>query len=276
MAFVVVWLFFGYFDRRETSNSKPMYPVAEGQGLRLPPGPRLQTSPRTDLQEFRAREDALLDSYQWVDKSAGHRPNSDHRGDEDGGSARTAGTRSEAMKEASSVSPVSPVVALLVAAASLAIAAVPAAAQMTGHPAAGYKRTPGMPASTMPRRCARIGFDQNLNQQVPLDVRFTDEHGRAVTLGDYFGRRPVVLAFVYFECPMLCTQVLSAMTSSLNLLSIDAGKDFDVVAVSFDPRETPRQAPARKALTLERYDRPDAAAGWHFLTGDQEAIDRID
>jgi len=84
-----------------------------------------------------------------------------------------------------------------------------------------------------------------------------------------------VLAFLYYECPMLCTQVPSSMTSSLNLLSLDAGKDFDIVAVSFDPRETPAQAAARKATTLERYDRPTAAAGWHFLTGQQDAIERL-
>ena len=142
---------------------------------------------------------------------------------------------------------------------------------MTGPPAPGYKQQPGISASVMPAPLREIGFDQNLNQQLPLDTELTDETGRAVRLGDYFGSKPVVLAFVYYECPMLCTQVLSSMTSSLNLLSLDAGKDFDIVAVSFDPRETPAQAAARKATTLERYDRPTAAAGWHFLTGRQDA-----
>jgi protein SCO1/2 len=146
---------------------------------------------------------------------------------------------------------------------------------MTGAPAAGYKQQPGISASIVPAPLREIGFDQNLNQQVPLDTELTDETGRVVRLGDYFGSKPVVLAFVYYECPMLCTQVLSAMTSSLNLLSLDAGKDFDIVAVSFDPRETPAQAAARKAITLERYDRPGAAAGWHFLTGPKESIERL-
>ena len=178
------------------------------------------------------------------------------------------------MRAVSSVSSVSSVVALL-AAASLAIAAVPAAAQMSGNPVAGYKRDVGLPASTMPPALKEVGFDQKLNEQVPLDLRFTDEQGRAVALGDYFGRRPVVLAFVYFDCPMLCSQVLNATASSLDLMSIEAGRDFDVVAVSFDTRETPEKARARKALTLERYHHTDAAAGWHFLTGDQAAIDRL-
>ena len=160
-------------------------------------------------------------------------------------------------------------------AAALFFSAAPVLAQMTGPPAPGYKQPPGVPASVMPAPLREIGFDQNLNQQVPLDTELTDETGRAVRLGDYFGSKPVVLAFVYYECPMLCTQVLSAMTSSLKLLSLDAGKDFDIVAVSFDPRETPAQAAARKAVTLERYDRPGAAAGWHFLTGRKEAIDRL-
>ena len=148
-------------------------------------------------------------------------------------------------------------------------------AQMTGAPAPGYKQPPGIPASTMPAPLREIGFDQNLDQRVPLDVALTDDEGRSVRLGDYFGRRPIVLAFVYYECPMLCTQVLSALTGSLNLLSLTAGKDFDVVAVSFDPRETPKQAAARKAVAVERYDRPDAASGWHFLTGTSESIERL-
>jgi protein SCO1 len=163
----------------------------------------------------------------------------------------------------------------LVSLVSFVFTSVTVLAQMTGPPAPGYKQQPGLPASVMPAPLREIGFDQNLNHQLPLDTELTDESGRAVRLGDYFGSRPVVLAFVYYECPMLCTQVLSSMTSSLNLLSLDAGKDFDIVAVSFDPRETPAQAAARKATTLERYDRRTAAAGWHFLTGQQDAIERL-
>jgi protein SCO1/2 len=148
-------------------------------------------------------------------------------------------------------------------------------AQMTGTPTPGFKRDPGMTASTVPAPLREIGFDQNLDRPLPLDTTFHDEEGRTVRLGQYFGSRPVVLAFVYFDCPMLCTQVLSALTSTLGVLSIDAGKDFEIVTVSFDPRETPKDAAAKKRLYLERYQRPTAAQGWHFLTGDQFSIDRL-
>ena len=127
----------------------------------------------------------------------------------------------------------------------------------------------------MPKVLREIGFDQNLDRPVPLDVEFRDEEGRTVRLGDYFGAKPVVMAFVYFDCPMLCTMVISSITSSLNVLSLDAGGDFEVVMVSFDPRETPALAAAKKNEHLRRYDRPGAPAGWHFLTGGQASIDRL-
>src|ERR1700745_2136037 len=129
------------------------------------------------------------------------------------------------------------------------IASVHADAQMTGTPTPGFKRDPGMTASTVPAPLREIGFDQNLDRPLPLDTTFHDEEGRTVRLGQYFGSRPVVLAFVYFDCPMLCTQVLSALTSTLGVLSIDAGKDFDIVTVSFDPRETPKDAAATKSAS---------------------------
>jgi protein SCO1/2 len=146
---------------------------------------------------------------------------------------------------------------------------------MSGAPAAGYKREPAATASSMPPALRQIGFDQNLDQRLPLDAEFRDEAGRSVRLGDFFGSRPVVLAFVYYDCPMLCTQVLSAITSTLGVLALDAGRDFDVVFVSFDPREKPPLAAAKKAEYLERYKRPGSEGGWHFLTGDEPAIKRV-
>ncbi len=110
---------------------------------------------------------------------------------------------------------------------------------------------------------------------MPLDIPLVDEQGRSVTLGDYFGARPVVLALVYYECPMLCTHVLNSLASTLNVLALDPGKDFEIVTVSFDSREKPALAAAKKATYLTRYKRPGAAAGWHFLTGDQASIDRL-
>jgi protein SCO1/2 len=141
--------------------------------------------------------------------------------------------------------------------------------------AAGYKREPGMVSSSMPAALRSIGFDQNIDQHVPLDTVFRDEAGRTVRLGDYFGERPVVMVFAYYDCPMLCTQVINGLATALNVMSLNPGEDFEIVTVSFNPHDTPATATTKKALYLERYHRPGAAAGWHFLTGDQPAIDRL-
>jgi protein SCO1 len=170
---------------------------------------------------------------------------------------------------------VSSVVVILASAAALFIAAPAADAQMTSAPASAYRRDPGIPASVVPKALREVGFDQHLDEPIPLDITFVDEIGRTVHLGDYFGKRPVVLALVYYDCPMLCTQVLNSLTSTLGVLSLDPGKDFEIVTVSFDPREKSALAAAKKATYLERYKRPGAAAGWHFLTGDESSIKRL-
>ncbi len=121
----------------------------------------------------------------------------------------------------------------------------------------------------------QVGIDQHLNAQVPLDLVFTDETGRDVRLGDYFGKRPVVLALVYYECPMLCTEVLNGLTAAIGVLNFEVGREFDVVAVSFNPKEGPELAAQKKANYLKRYGRPQTAAGWHFLTGKEESIRRL-
>jgi protein SCO1/2 len=151
---------------------------------------------------------------------------------------------------------------------------VPAYAQLAGGPV-GYTRAPGMPAAAVPAPLREIGFDQNLNQPVPLDTTFRDEAGRTVHLGDYFGKRPVVMLFAYYNCPMLCTQVINGLASALAVLSLNPGSDFEIVTVSFDPRDTPATAAAKKAVYLERYRHPGAAEAWHFLTGDQTSITRL-
>ena len=132
-----------------------------------------------------------------------------------------------------------------------------------------------MVSSAIPAPLREIGFDQNLDQPVPLDAAFTDERGRVVRLGEYFGTRPVVLAFAYYDCPMLCTLALNGLTSALSVTSLEPGRDFEIVTVSFDPRDTPKAAAAKKASYLERYKRAGAANGWHFLTGGQPSIDRL-
>lgn len=131
------------------------------------------------------------------------------------------------------------------------------------------------PSSQTPAALSKVAFEQRLNAQLPLDLLFKDEQGKTVKLGDYFGTKPVVLAFVYYECPMLCTQVLNGLESALGVLTETVGDEFDVVTVSFDPRETPVLALGKKKAYLERYQRPHAEHGWHFLTGDQPSIDAL-
>ena len=134
---------------------------------------------------------------------------------------------------------------------------------------------PGDPTSAKPGILSKIAIDQRIGHTLPLDAAFVDDHGRNVRLGDYFGRRPVVLALVYYECPMLCTQVLNGLVSSLGTLNLTVGKEFDVVAISFNPKEGPGLASQKKANYVERYGRPESADGWHFLTGEQGSIDRL-
>jgi protein SCO1/2 len=145
----------------------------------------------------------------------------------------------------------------------------------SGPASAGFKREAGLPSSQVPQALREIGFDQNLNQRVPLDAVFRDEAGATVRLGDYFGKRPVVLVFAYYDCPMLCTLVVNGLSSALGVLSLNPGRDFEIVTVSFNPRDTPAAAAAKKAGYLERYRRPGAAEGWHFLTGDEASIHRL-
>jgi len=144
-------------------------------------------------------------------------------------------------------------------------------------PAAAYAQygdapQPSAPASQQPEILKKVGIDQKIGQQLPLDLQFVDERGRTVRLGEYFGTRPVVLALAYYECPMLCTQVLNGMSGSLKTLQFDAGKDFDVVVVSINPREGPGLAAEKKATYVAHYGRPETADGWHFLTGTDAAI----
>jgi protein SCO1 len=129
--------------------------------------------------------------------------------------------------------------------------------------------------SSLPPVLREVRFDQRLNAQVPLDAVFADETGRSVRLGDYLGRKPVILVLAYYRCPMLCTQVLNGLVRSLLDIPFDVGKEFEVVTVSFDPRETPELAAAKKHTYVERYARPGANDGWHFLTGEEPSIKRL-
>lgn len=153
--------------------------------------------------------------------------------------------------------------------ASAGVVSLPAQRALPGGGA------PGQPALAPLPILKEVRIDQKLDGAVPMDLQFSDEQGRDVTLGQYFGKRPVVLALVYYECPMLCTQVLNGLFSSMEPLRIDAGREFDVVVVSFDPGETPAMALAKKAGYVKHYERPTAEAGIHFLTGRQASIDAL-
>ncbi len=130
-------------------------------------------------------------------------------------------------------------------------------------------------ATQRPKILRDVGIDQNLNQQVPLDLTFRDETGKAVQLGQYFGKKPVVLSLVYFGCPMLCTMVEDGLLQSLKRISFDVGDQYNVLTVSFDPKDTAEIAAAKKALYVGLYGRPGAAEGWHFLTGDPASIQKL-
>jgi protein SCO1/2 len=156
------------------------------------------------------------------------------------------------------------------AALTLVVCAAPAFAQV-----GATAPEPGDATNSRPGLLSKIHIDQHLDTPLPLDLPFVDDHGQAVRLGDYFGKRPVVLALVYYECPMLCTQVLNGLVTALTVMNFEPGREFDVVAVSFNPREGPGLAAQKKAAYLERYGRAHTANGWHFLTGDEASIKQL-
>src|SRR5256884_2127201 len=131
----------------------------------------------------------------------------------------------------------------------------------------------GPAAATMPAALQNVGFEPPLNGPMPLDLAFRDETGRSVQLREYFGQKPVVLAFVYYNCPMLCDQVEQGVVGVLRMLSFNPGRDYEVVFVSFDSRETPEMAAEKKKKALLHFRRPETDSGWHFLTGSEESIE---
>jgi protein SCO1 len=131
------------------------------------------------------------------------------------------------------------------------------------------------PANTRPPRLENVGIEQHLDAQVPPDLIFRDETGKTVKLGDYFGQKPLILNLVYYNCTMLCGEALAGLSSAMRLVKFDVGNQFDVITVSFDPRETPEMAAAKKIDYVKRYGRANAAAGWHFLTGQPDSINAL-
>ena len=127
----------------------------------------------------------------------------------------------------------------------------------------------------LPTVLQKVGVEQHLNQQLPLDAQFVDDTGRTVRLGDYFGKHPAILSLVYYNCPMLCSEEMDGLASALEMVRMNPGKDFEVIIISIDPSETPELAAKKKAFYVKRYGRPETAGGWHFLTGKQDAIDAV-
>jgi protein SCO1 len=140
---------------------------------------------------------------------------------------------------------------------------------------AAYNQSPtySKPASENP--FADIGLDQHLNTQLPLTLSFRDETGKTVQLGDYFGEKPVILSFAYYDCPMLCTLVINGLIRTLRTLSFSAGTEFNIVTVSFNPKDTPASAALKRQTSLQSYSRKGAESGWHFLTGDEATIQQL-
>ena len=151
-------------------------------------------------------------------------------------------------------------------ASALLVHPLPVAAQFTD---------PLQNIGVRPELLKQVGIDQKLNDSIPLDLTFRDEHGNPVELAQYFSNKPVIISLVYYSCPMLCTQVLNGLDRSLEQIPMNIGKDFNVVTVSIDPTERPVLAEAKQAVYTGMYGRPGAAQGWHFLTGDGPQIKRL-
>ena len=158
----------------------------------------------------------------------------------------------------------------LVAGFVLAVSA--ASAQVSSY---GDKQMGEVATDHLPAILNKATVVQKLNTQITLDSQFRDETGKTVHLGDYFGKRPAILSLVYYNCPMLCSEELDGLVGALEMVKFRPGKDFDVIVVSIDPTETPELAAKKKAFYLKRYGHPDTANGWHFLTGEQPAINAL-
>jgi protein SCO1/2 len=272
--------------------------------------PRLQVAPLTDLQTLQATERARLDGYGWIDREAGVVRIPIERAMQlvverglpvapgGGGPRERIEADESGFLHPTEIPPGtpgpqgSPLLEVTVIPEPTGTL-TPASTQIEEIPTAGATQTPGAagtPAantslqlvafrdgdhSDPPNPFEDVGFDQKLDAQVPLELTFLDEAAKPVRLSEFFGRKPVVLLFAYYECPMLCTQVLNALTDTLKALDFTAGEQFEVVVVSMDPGESSGLASAKKATYLEEYNRPGAETGWHFLTGEEPAIQEL-
>lgn len=164
------------------------------------------------------------------------------------------------------------VAAVLALAAGLVLTLTTASAQVSPY---GEKQMGEAASDQLPTVLKKATVVQKLNTQIPLDGQFVDDTGKIVHMGDYFGKHPAILSLVYYNCPMLCSEELDGLVSSLRMVKFKPGRDFDVIVVSIDPSETPELAAQKKAFYLKRYGHPETANGWHFLTGSQAAISAL-
>jgi protein SCO1 len=141
--------------------------------------------------------------------------------------------------------------------------------------ASSYTDNTAGPSNSAPSVLNGVGVDQHLNTQLPLNLTFTDDTGNVVPLASYFGKRPAILALVYYQCPMLCSEELNGLTSALEMVNFRPGKDFNIIVISIDPSEGTDLAAAKKRTYVKRYGHPETADGWHFMTGTQANIDAL-
>jgi protein SCO1/2 len=153
-----------------------------------------------------------------------------------------------------------------------ALLSASALAQVSSY---GDKEAGENSGNQLPQVLQKVGVEQHLNQPLPLDAQFVDDTGKTVRLGDYFGKHPAILSLVYYNCPMLCSEEMDGLAGALEMVKMNPGKDFEVIIISIDPSETPELAAKKKAFYVKRYGRPETANGWHFLTGQQPAIDAV-
>src|SRR5436309_1141925 len=167
------------------------------------------------------------------------------------------------------------VVACLLLSASCVLAFAQPGMPQPSSPLYGARPESGTVSTGLPKALKNVGIDQRLNEQVPLDAVFKDEQGQDVTLARFFKGKPVVLSLVYYTCPMLCTQVLNGQLGSFRQISFNIGEQYEVVTVSFDPKEAPQLASSKKETYIKGYNRAGADAGWHYLTGDETNIKKL-
>ena len=275
-----------------------------------PPGPGLQVAPAEDLLRIRATEQARLEEYVWVDRDAGLVRIPIERAmeivaerglpvSEEGQSAQERIDAGESgFPHPTQIPPGTPgpggtPLLEITLPAEMLESPNPETDDRETSPTEKVTHSPdttGTPAAFAPVNVVStgttgqsgqvdpfesVGYDQKLNHQLPLDTALIDEEGRGVKLADFFGEKPLIMVFAYYECPMLCTLVLNDLTRAMRSMDFDIGDQFEVVTISIDPRETAELAYAKKATYLKEYDRPGAEQGWHFLTGEEPAIQAL-